>query len=426
MQSPSLWAVQGGHGVIDVPFNGDESVPLIRPSTLQLVRVRRQHIVDFKKAARTKRPTDLYTDHVPARSERGKRPRVTTSPTTTEALGIPGSHDTESDEDSAASVLSSSSVDENVREVQHLHRPLSKRRRIEQQDFNSDTSSSSDNEDISRWRTRNRGVTFHPAPTDRRVHSAIVRQRHTAYAFGFGVGLSIMHFRRARTFDAVLTTENGVNMWDFSSRNCLSAPSRAASLTDHIGAISCFYKFAKLFYNKATRKFIGAARDFVILYADTASDDATMVRILTHWINAKFSRFRNRLVTKSLRSALRIRKEFSHNDEALAALKEALPSLKLAPPAGGSHRSGSGDVSSRAPKTSDHRHYSKTKIPSSVIAALPKNDDGRQLCMRYISKVGCTMTECARAHFKPTALADEAKALITQRWKGLADEFKDL
>ncbi|KAF4044992.1 hypothetical protein GN244_ATG02621 [Phytophthora infestans] len=439
---------------LTVPFNGDESVPLIRPSTLQLVRVRRQHIVDFKTAARTKRPTDLYTDHVPARSERGKRPRVTTSPTTTEALGIPGSHDTGSDEDSAASVLSSSSVDENVREVQHLHRPLSKRRRIEQQDFNSDTSSSSDNKDISRSRTRNRGVNFHPAPTDRRVHSAIVRQHHTgmepqlllqsiqqsqqvefiatppvlraAYAFGFGVGLSIMHFRRARTFDAVLTTENGVNMWDFSSRNCLSAPSRAASLTDLIGAISCFYKFAKLFYNKATRKFIGAARDFVILYADTASDDAAMVRILTHWINAKFSRFRSRLVTKSLRSALRIRKEFSRNDEALAALKEALPSLKLAPPAGGSYRSGSGDVISRAPKTSDHRHSSKTKIPSSVIAALPKNDDGRQLCMQYISKVICTMTECARAHFKPTALTDEAKALITQRWKGLADEFKDL
>ncbi|KAF4133400.1 hypothetical protein GN958_ATG17419 [Phytophthora infestans] len=91
---------------LTVPFNGDESVPLIRPSTLQLVRVRRQHIVDFKTAARTKRPTDLYTDQVPARSERGKRPRVTTSPTTTEALGIPGSHDTGSDEDSAASVLS--------------------------------------------------------------------------------------------------------------------------------------------------------------------------------------------------------------------------------------------------------------------------------------------------------------------------------
>ncbi|KAG3148222.1 hypothetical protein PC128_g23646 [Phytophthora cactorum] len=44
---------------MSVSYSGDDIVPLIRPSTLQLVRVRRQHIIDYKTAARTKRPAEL-------------------------------------------------------------------------------------------------------------------------------------------------------------------------------------------------------------------------------------------------------------------------------------------------------------------------------------------------------------------------------
>ncbi|KAG3079857.1 hypothetical protein PI124_g19550 [Phytophthora idaei] len=112
-----------------------------------------------------------------------------------------------------------------------------------------------------------------------------------AYYFGFGVGLSIMHFRRAHTTDEVATTESGVNMWNCSTKNSLSAPPRAFNFGDLTSALSAFYKYTKYFYNKDTRRFIGAARDFVIYYADGAPGDPVMARLHTHWVNTKFVSF---------------------------------------------------------------------------------------------------------------------------------------
>lgn len=113
-----------------------------------------------------------------------------------------------------------------------MHRPLKKRRRIERVDVASDSDSSSDQGESIKYRKS--GVVFHPSSTDRWAHDAIVRRRHAgmepqmllqsaqqsqhldfigtppvlrgAYYFGFGVGLSIMHFCPAHTADEVATT----------------------------------------------------------------------------------------------------------------------------------------------------------------------------------------------------------------------------
>ncbi|ETP04960.1 hypothetical protein F441_18349 [Phytophthora nicotianae CJ01A1] len=102
-----------------------------------------------------------------------------------------------------------------------------------------------------------------------------------AYCFGFGVG-SIMHFRRALTADEEAATESREDMWDFSSRNSLTAPPRVTKVADLTNALSSFYRFVKYFYNKAPRKFLGATRDFCISYADSASTDPAMARLLVH------------------------------------------------------------------------------------------------------------------------------------------------
>ncbi|KAG1709866.1 hypothetical protein DVH05_016881 [Phytophthora capsici] len=343
-----------------VPFKGDEVLPLIQPSTLELVRVTRQHILDYNTAARTKRPDNLYVAHETTQPTVAKRPRTAArqSSQSSRSTGqVAGGSVRRMDESAAESedIVSSSSEDENIRDVQHMHRPLGKRRRVCQEDNGSDHSSSSDQDESSySWDKNTKGVVFHPSPSDRRAHGAIVRLRHAgkepqmllqsaqqseyvdfiatppvlrgAYCFGFGVGLSIMHFRRALTADEVAATESGTDMWDFSARNALTVPPRATKVADLTSALSSFYKFAKYFYNKSTRKFIGAARDFIISYADSAPADPAMARLLVHWINTKFSKFCSRLTTKGLHSALRIRKEFSRNDEQLAALKEVHPS----------------------------------------------------------------------------------------------------
>lgn len=177
-------------------------------------------------------------------------------------------------------------------------------------------------------------------------------------------------------------------MLDFSSKNTLHAPPRTTSVGDINSALSAFHKFAKYFYNKDTKRFIGAARDFVIAYADNALTDPVLALLLTHWVNSKFSKLRCRLVTKRLRSALRVRKQFSRNDEELIALKESYPSWKQTPPSS-SHQRGSGaDITNRATRRLDPHQSTKMKIPASVIASLPKGEVGRRLCLRYISKAG--------------------------------------
>ncbi|EGZ19148.1 hypothetical protein PHYSODRAFT_494755 [Phytophthora sojae] len=187
-------------------------------------------------------------------------------------------------------------------------------------------------------------------------------------------------------------------MSDFSSKNALPAPPKAAGLGDLVSALSSFYKFAKYFYNKDTKRFIGAARDFIIANADKAPSDAATARLLTHWVNIKFGKFRSRLVSKGLKSALRVRKQFRRNDDQLVALKESYPVWTT----------------------------TKTRIPNNVLTSLPKREDGRRLCLRFVSKAGSNLPDCPRPHFKPQALSDEAKAVVNQRWNGLLTECKDL
>ncbi|OWY93021.1 hypothetical protein PHMEG_00037731 [Phytophthora megakarya] len=48
--------------MLSMPFNPDEMVPLIKPDTLEIVSVRRQHIVDCELNGRIGNPTDVFTD----------------------------------------------------------------------------------------------------------------------------------------------------------------------------------------------------------------------------------------------------------------------------------------------------------------------------------------------------------------------------
>ncbi|OWY92887.1 hypothetical protein PHMEG_00037914 [Phytophthora megakarya] len=54
------------------------------------------------------------------------------------------------------------------------------------------------------------------------------------------------------------------------------------------------------------------------------------------------------------------------------------------------------------------------------------------MCMRYLSKKGCTgpapgvCFDPNRAHFKPMALPADAKEFIDKNFLGLAQEFEDL
>ncbi|KAE9314044.1 hypothetical protein PR003_g19350 [Phytophthora rubi] len=320
--------------MLTVPFVGKDLVPLVRPSTLQLVRVRREHILDYSTATRARRPEDLChrTTAGAGGARISRHPTGDLSASDSNSDSIPNSPGDNDDED--------------IQAIRHANRPTPKRRRIELASH----SDSSQDQDY-RGSGRQRGLVFQPSPIDRQVHDAVVHHRHTgkapqtllqsvqqsdqldfigtppvlraAYHFGFGVGLSIMHFRRASPSDDVMSTENGVDMWDFSAKNSLHLPTKSQQLQRFNQRAGCVLQVRKHFYNKETKKFIGAARDFVIAYANQSSHDTGMARLLAHWINTKFGLFRSRLVAKGIRSATRVAKQFSRMDEQLVALKES-------------------------------------------------------------------------------------------------------
>ncbi|KAG1698591.1 hypothetical protein DVH05_014459 [Phytophthora capsici] len=167
---------------MSIPLDGSEIVPLIRPNNLQLVRVRRQHIVDFKVAARSRRPDDLYIDPLPKKDRHNAAAAVvnTATPSINQRRRPRAADESDSDPgdnlDYVSDVPSNahSSDDEDVQSIRHLHRPLTKKRRIDYSNFESDTGSDSAADEIDNSRRSNRGVVFHPSTTERRIHKAVV------------------------------------------------------------------------------------------------------------------------------------------------------------------------------------------------------------------------------------------------------------
>ncbi|GMG16749.1 unnamed protein product [Phytophthora fragariaefolia] len=231
--------------LLTVPFVGKDLVPLLRPSILQLVRVRREHILDYSTASRSRQPGDLYSDPTIGSLPNRAGPRISRQPTDDLSASDTNSESTPSS--------SRDTADEDIQAIRHAHQPTPKRRRIEMAS-DSDSSQDQDYGD----RSRQRGLVFQPSPIDRQVHDAVVHRRHTgkapqmllqsvqqsdqldfigtppvlreAYHFGFGVGLSIMHFRRASPSDDTMSTENGMDMWDFSAKNSLRPPNKSQQL----------------------------------------------------------------------------------------------------------------------------------------------------------------------------------------------------
>ncbi|EGZ09234.1 hypothetical protein PHYSODRAFT_525956 [Phytophthora sojae] len=195
-----------------------------------------------------------------------------------------------------------------------------------------------------------------------------------------------------------MTSVKGVNLWDFSAKNGLPTPPKASSCADLISALSALYKFGQYFYNSETVNFIGAAKDFIIDYSDHTRPDPTMARLLVFWINSKFSLFRNTILSEGLGAATKISAQFCRSDDKLAALRDSCQTWK--------------------PVTA--------RIPADVYSQLPKAEDGRRLCLKYLSQAGCQFSKCSSAHFLPEALPEGARKVILERWGGLGTQFSDL
>lgn len=234
-----------------------------------------------------------------------------------------------------------------------------------------------------------------------------------------------MHFVRV---PRTAVSDAAINMTDFSRKNSLPEVSTEPSFRSLVDALSNLHSFGRSFYNETTVSVLKAAVDFMVDFADEGEPDCATTKRLALWINMKLGQFRGLLISDGLNAAAQVQNDFTLRDSLLAALlndlqKEKVDALKAFVD--------SKLTASPSPARYPGKAKSTSKVPKSVSRTLPKQGS-MELCLRYLSKNGCTEREPGkcysrfRAHFRPTALSKEAKDHISTHFGGLAPEFADL
>ncbi|KAG1699956.1 hypothetical protein DVH05_012393 [Phytophthora capsici] len=423
--------------LLSVPFSPDERIPLIQPSTLGVVSVRRQHILDCSMGKRKKNALDLYRDTIPDRQE--------------EAASVTSEARPSGRHFNSASSTYSSSDDADIQEVQQMNRTLGKRRRAtdpSRRDHRSrlrldDSEQDEDSDGIGAREA------FRQSATQRRVTKTVLQPRFQGKSalyvlermqqsrtasflrlppvcrglldFGFlARGLTLMHCRPADIWAQVKAQESNTSMTDFSERNLLRAAPSATSRSDISSALRTLRGFAQEFYVEDVTALIDSALTFIERYRGIADSDAVGWKLISFWVTKKFGKFRSCIVARDLNAAHEVRHEFSRMDEDLLELLDLRRSHNngAAAPSRSQNQSSGGRGSERQRRQSS--------VPTEVLSALPRQGDKR-LCMKYNSALGCSgdghggCFDSKRAHFRPQQLPDVVKAYITEKYNGVAE-----
>ncbi|ETI44988.1 hypothetical protein F443_10344 [Phytophthora nicotianae P1569] len=147
--------------MLTVPFQPGDVAALVRPHDLQVVYVRRQHILDVAMGSPKKNRSDLYRD--PKTPANPSTPSSDTSPT--------------SDREFAEDVRLQTDIDS----IRQQNRGLGKRQREsfagDLDEFAMADEVSDDDDDYRRVRPQ---VAFRPSATQHRVHLSVINQRYKA------------------------------------------------------------------------------------------------------------------------------------------------------------------------------------------------------------------------------------------------------
>eukprot|EP00644_Phytophthora_capsici_P014397 jgi/Phyca11/99312/e_gw1.3.722.1 len=428
--------------MLSVPFVPDEKIPLIRPDTLEIVFVRRQHVVDCELGRKSSSATDVFTDPQLAQPDTSATSTVPTNASAnareTNTLDLVFS---DSEDETKTDVPPPQQADIDLVRLQN--RPLRKRNRdTEDQDI-----LLSDDDDIPSLPVVHgaHSSSFRPSAMEQYVHDAVVHPSligknaqgvlesvqqgprtqflatppvlRLSYDFSFGVrGLSVMHFRRFHQ--------------EIDQQSTPTSPATPPkTISDLVEALQTLLLFADGFYNSTVCNFIKAGVSFMEQFALSSRPDAAICNSLVSWIDSKLGKFRGELIASNLQTAALIAKEFTRNDDRLMERVQAHHERQLS--ALVAAKVARAPTGTRQTPSREHRAPKPSTVPRELLAMLPKQGN-KTLCMRYLSNKGCSGPapgQCFdpnRAHFKPLALPADAKTFIDKNFLGLAQEFQDL
>lgn len=113
-----------------------------------------------------------------------------------------------------------------------------------------------------------------------------------------------------------------LNRSDFSNTTTYPEPPVASTHESIVDTFQNLHQLAVYLYNPITADFVAKALQFMVPYADVFQHDDEPCRLLVYWLNSKLGKFRSRLVSEDIESAIVVQREISRSDDALRALKE--------------------------------------------------------------------------------------------------------
>ncbi|KAJ8557053.1 hypothetical protein ON010_g8910 [Phytophthora cinnamomi] len=264
----------------------EERIPLIRPDTLEVVNIRRQHSVDCELAGRGNDPSEVFNDPVATDNDDVKA-RTNLRPLLTNNVDLTFS---DSDDEGKRDSMPTQQADI---EMVRLHTcPLQKRARVA-------TPSHQDlllPDDIDVPVLGNcsdaHKSAFRPSEIEQYVHNTIAHPSligkqaqvvfvssqqgprtkflgtpfvlSLSYDLSFGIrGLSLMHFRRFFQELEQQAAVDAVNMTNFGRFNALQPAIPPSKIDEIVDAFKTLLYFAKGFYNSTVYSFIEAGDGFM-------------------------------------------------------------------------------------------------------------------------------------------------------------------
>lgn len=221
-----------------------------------------------------------------------------------------------------------------------------------------------------------------------------------------------------------------------------AAAPAAGSIDDIIDALQSLATYASEFFSSVLRDLIDTLVTFAKFRLRQMKWDQADLVLLVYWINSILESFRIELEAETSdgsRIKLRCSEEDADFRQILIHIQQRqIRELQAALSTPHSKRLPSSSKPSSTPQQGDSSQLrvqcvvkSEQSIPADVYALLPV-EDGKRLCLRFLSNAGCrsnngkSCLSAKRAHFVPGSLNPLVKDLITERFGGLKPEHASL
>ncbi|KAE9019278.1 hypothetical protein PR002_g12855 [Phytophthora rubi] len=341
---------------LSIAFDAEATVPIIRPDTLAVLAVPRQHVLDCALAKKGNKGAAVFNLPQPSSTKSASNKRKASNADGERPLTRQRVQMTASTADAAAPVSSNlTTSDAKHDDATDVQAVLLQNRSFAQPSPDSagfDGSTADPNAMMALANKMihalddNRGrssTTFRPTALGQ--HNALDHPDHqgswnplpggssnSPWSIRLWIpyqGLSVTHFVRETRIASQTAGATAVNMTDFSKKNGFPAVTTEPSYTVLLDALTNLRQFGRTFYNAETVDVLNAAIRFIEEFADGGEPDHETTKRLLLWINMKMGEFRGLVISEGLAAAVCISGEFSLQDPLLAELLYGLQTPKL-------------------------------------------------------------------------------------------------